>query len=196
MRGKNYLAASYFIPRVSCSRVGLKPAGLSPWLVSGWVLIRVPLLLLTSRCSAVMKRRMLLLREVACRSSKEKATPHAGDQSEEEEAKGGGGVHGASWQPRKGTLQAGQSVLCAPGPAATTTSSVTEDKDTAHFDIFIRTESYHAWQESCQKELWAPLPVRVFKIKAMFDNIFFSSDVQSLGDLLIFILNQHCVIKS
>lgn len=91
MRGKNYLAASYFIPRVSCSRVGLKPAGLSPWLVSGWVLIRVPLLLLTSRCSAVMKRRMLLLREVACRSSKEKAAPHAGDQSEEEEAKGGGG---------------------------------------------------------------------------------------------------------
>ena len=76
-----FLAASYCVPQVSCSRVGLKPAGLSPWLVSGCVSIRVPLLLLTSRCSAVMKRRLLLLREVACRSSKEKAAPHVGDQS-------------------------------------------------------------------------------------------------------------------
>lgn len=34
----------------------------------------------TSRCSAVPVRRLQLLREVACRSSKEKWAPHAGDQ--------------------------------------------------------------------------------------------------------------------
>lgn len=43
--------------------------------------MRTPLLLLPSRCSAVVNRRPLVVREVACRSSKEKAAPRAGDQS-------------------------------------------------------------------------------------------------------------------
>lgn len=37
-----------------------------------------------------MNRRPLLLREVACRSSKEKAAPHAGDQSVSHSEEGGG----------------------------------------------------------------------------------------------------------
>ncbi|KAI9533991.1 hypothetical protein NQZ68_018359 [Dissostichus eleginoides] len=81
--------------------------------------------LLTSRCSAVRNRRLLLLREVACRSSKEKAAPQAGDPSDR-----GGTL--CLLKPGDSDTQAGFSTHCVP--------------------LVIRTESYNAWPASSQTE--------------------------------------------
>lgn len=125
--GKN--AASYFVPEVSCSWVGLKPTGDSRWLVAHWIIICSPLLLLTSRCSAVMNRRLLLLREVACRSSKEKAAPHAGDQLSQRRDTVVPDVLG-QWRSRPDTLSS------ALRGRRRYLRFLTEYKDTAHTLIF------------------------------------------------------------
>lgn len=64
----------------------------------------------TSRCSAAENRRLLLLREVACRSSKENAAPHASW------SRGSGGD--SLWRAGTVTLPAGRSVFWVRGGVA------------------------------------------------------------------------------